>query len=235
MSTPAERISHDSITFDAFRELLDVNGYVYVDGVPDAFDHGEFLTQLGPLMPQYDGEVVWSIQAQPRFDNLYHSLNNQALRPHTECYEFDGTPPRYLALWCVVPPSDSGGTTTLADMYGFLGTLTDDERALLDRRQYQFVSSAGVQDMELGRVARHCVVTRRPDDSQLVRFSCNCVADADDFLSDIQKRVVGYFDAHHVSVKYERNALLVWDNHRMVHSRTAYEDRARLLKRVWIR
>ncbi|WP_239395139.1 TauD/TfdA family dioxygenase [Frankia sp. CiP3] len=232
---PRSRVAFTDLVLDEFRRLLATNGYVYMDGVPETFEHVEFLRQFGPLMPQYDGELIWSIKAEERFDDLYHSLNTKPLMPHTECYEFHGLPPKYLALWCLIPASDDGGQTTLADMYAFADELSDAEREHLSVQPYGFVSSAGVQDMRLGRTAHHPVLEKRSGLPDVVRFSYNCVDHGDDsFLLDVRERVVEFFDRSHVAIDMEPRSLLIWDNHRVVHSRTGYEDRRRHLRRVWL-
>lgn len=220
---------------EKFRALLTQHGYVQLHGLPEDFDHLSFLQEYGELMPQYDGELIWSIQALERFDDLYHSLNTKPLNPHTECYEFQSVPPKYLALWCLKPADDEGGQTTLADLYGFLGTLTPEERAKLASREYHYVSSAGVQDMELGVTAVHSVVERREGLPDIVRFSYNCVVHENDpFLLDIRERVIDWFDSTCVGVDYAKGDILIWDNHRIAHSRTGYTDRGRHLRRVWL-
>jgi alpha-ketoglutarate-dependent taurine dioxygenase len=218
-----------------FQALLDEHGYVYMHGVPADFDHVQYLSQIGPLMPQYDGELIWSIKAQKRFDDLYHSLNTKPLMPHTECYEFLGLPPKYLALWCLVPAADGGGQTTLADLHMFLDTLTAEQRAKLASTKFEFVSSAGVQDMGLGKTAVHPLLEEREGKSPVMRFSYNCVVHNDDpFLLKVRERVLEFFNDTHVAVDFEPNALLIWNNHRMVHSRTGYTDRNRHLRRIWL-
>lgn len=229
------RLPYAELTVERLRKLLDANGYAYVDQVPEGVDYVALLEGVGPLMPQYDGELIWSIQALERFDDLYHSLNTKPLLPHTECYEFPGIPPKYLALWCLTPAEDGGGQTTLTDMYSFLNTLDPAEREHLASHTYQFSSSSGVQDMELGRIADHPFVERRPGRPPIIRFSRNNVDPAgDETLPAVLDRAVEYFDAEHVAVDFEPNALLVWDNHRMTHSRTGYTDRRRHLRRVWL-
>ncbi len=228
-------LAWDDFTDERFRALLEREGYVHLHGLPEGFDHLEFLTRYGELMPQYDGELIWSIRALERFDDLYHSLNTKPLNPHTECYEFTGVPPKYLALWCLKPADDGGGQTTLADLYGFLDTLGEADRRRLAQRGYQFVSSSGVQDMELGVTAEHPVLEERGDRPPIVRFSYNCVVHGDDpFLLDIRERVLDWFNRTHISVDYRRGDILIWNNHRTVHSRTGYTDRSRHLRRVWL-
>lgn len=221
----------------ALHERLSKEGYGYVTGVPDGFDHAGWLAEhVGPLMEQYDGCTVWSIKAEQRFEDVYHSLNTQPLSPHTECYESPGLPPRYLALWCVEPGEGQGGQTTLGDGFAFLDLLSEAEREAMATRIWDFVSSDGLQQMQLGLAARHPMLKRRDDAPPVLRFTCRCIADpgGDPFLADIRHRLLRFFEDSHIAVSYQRNALLVWDNHRMLHSRTGYSDVRRHLRRVWL-
>jgi alpha-ketoglutarate-dependent taurine dioxygenase len=234
-TTQLNRIGFDDIGTPVFSSALDEVGYVYVDGIPESFDHAEFLrTRLGPLLPQYDGQTVWSIRPDQRFEGTYHSLNSRRLTPHTECYEWQDAPPKYLALWCLVPNSDAGGQTTLADGGAFVASLDADERERLSQVEYHFVSSAGLQEMQLGRTARHPILEQRPGRSPILRFSCQCIADADEFCQDIGDRLQRFFDRTKVSVEFTARSLLIWDNHRFLHSRNAFTDPRRHLRRVWI-
>jgi alpha-ketoglutarate-dependent taurine dioxygenase len=215
--------------------VLAQDGYARVAGFPDGFDYESYLGRLGEFVPQYDGRLVWSIRADSRYDDVYHSLNTKELMPHTECYEFEGDPPRYLALWCLVPSSDGLGQTTLADGYEFIRTLSDSERRYLSSREFEFVSTPGLKSMELGTVARHRLIEKRGNEPPILRFTYHCINHGDDpVLLSIRERLLEFFDRTHVAVDYDRGDLLVWDNHRVLHSRTKFTDRRRHLRRVWI-
>lgn len=228
------RMSYAAYDAAEFRRLLERNGYVYLNEIPDGFDHLAFLCQFGALMPQYDGELVWSVKSQKRFENMYHSLNTRSLMPHTECYEFPDVAPRFLGLWCLVQASDSGGQTTLADSKPFLETLTGQELEQLSGRRYAFCSANGVQDMNLGVTAAHPLYETRAGKDPVLRFSYNCVEHMDPFLLDMRERVVRFFEENHVAVDIEPQAVLLWNNHRVLHSRTGYSDERRHLRRVWL-
>lgn len=219
------------------RQIVAERGYVYVDGIPPDFDHAAYLAEhVGALMPQYDGQTVWSIKAEERFEGVYHSLNTQPLSPHTECYELDAVPPRYLALWCLVPGPDGEGQTTLADGLAFVDTLSEEERHEIANRRFDFLSTAGLQEMRLGSTARHPILELREERPPILRFTCRCIRDEgrDPFLDDLRRRLLDFFDDTHVAISFEPRALLVWDNHRMLHSRTGYSDPRRHLRRVWL-
>ncbi|GAB2798445.1 TauD/TfdA dioxygenase family protein [Streptomyces daliensis] len=216
----------------AFRRLLDTHGYVYLNEIPDGFDHTDFCRRYGELMPQYDGKLHYLIRAEEEFQHLNHSLTTNPLQPHTDGYEFTGAPPRHLALWCLFPPSDGGGRTTLCDLYPFLDTLDEEDRRTLAERRYRFLS--GIEDTSVERSALHPVLDEGDAARPTVRFSPDFV-EGDAFLTDVTGRLLDYFQRHHVEIAYETNALLFWDNLRMVHGRTGYEDRRRQLRRVWLR
>jgi alpha-ketoglutarate-dependent taurine dioxygenase len=225
------------LDLDDFGRRLAEAGIAYLTDVPDGFDHGEFLQNFGPLMPQYDGELIWSIRADPKFDDVYHSLNTKELFPHTECYEFEDTPPKYLSLWCLQPNADEGGYTTLMDTRPFLESLTEVELDVWREPAYTFNASAGVQKMNLGRAATQPMLEERGDREPILRYSYNNSrydGASPELSRELIERFLVYFKEHCIGVKMERNDLLIWNNHRVVHSRTAYTDRSRHLRRVWL-
>jgi alpha-ketoglutarate-dependent taurine dioxygenase len=226
-------IAFPQFTPRAFHAALHERGYVYLDKIPDGFDHTGFCREMvGELMPQYDGGLEYLIRAEEQFQHLNHSLTTNPLNPHSDGYEFTGAPPRHIALWCLFPPSDNGGRTTLCDTYRFLETLGAEERQILASRRYRFVS--GIEDTSIVRSALHPVVEDRDGAPTIVRYSLDFV-EADDFLRDINQRLLRYYDDHHDAVAFETNAMLIFDNLRMVHGRTGYQDRRRQLRRIWLR
>jgi len=218
------------------KEILKHQGYINFIDLPDDFDHVGFLQRFGDLMPQYDGQLIWSIKSEPQFADIYHSLNNKPLFPHTECYEFEGVPPKYLALWCIKAADCGGGQTTLADGYAFISSLTEEEREKLSSYVYEFFSSAGIQKSNLGRTAHHPVLDLTSDVQEpIIRFAVTTMNDGGDpFMVDMRRRFREFFDRNHQPIFYKKNSLLLWDNWRMLHARTGFEDQTRHLKRVWL-
>jgi alpha-ketoglutarate-dependent taurine dioxygenase len=217
---------------DGIRRHLGESGFVYVDGVPDGFDHVELLGQLGRFVPQYDGREVWDLVAEPGMDDVYHSRNRRALVPHTEAYEYPGLPPRYLALWCVRPAGGTGGETTLADGWQWLASLDDSVLQALRARRYRWHSSEGLARQGVRVESVHPVLASVGGETVL-RYSYNNVV-ADDLLRGVLESGKAFFDREHTAVRIERNALLIWDNWRMLHSRTAFDDPRRHLRRVLV-
>jgi alpha-ketoglutarate-dependent taurine dioxygenase len=212
---------------------LESVGYFYLRDVPDGFDHEAFVQRFGAFTAQYDGKPIWDLKPEPGMDHLYHSKNTQALVPHTECYEFPGEPPRYLALWCIQPAEGEGGATTLADGNELLAELTAAEIEHLRTHSYTFTSSEGLRHQGVEILNEHPILEPRPDGGVILRFSYNnTMPMTDDFLRGFLERGHAWFSERHFGITIERNGLLLWDNHRMVHSRTAFSDRRRHLRRA---
>lgn len=233
MSDAIVSLAYSSLSPDAVRALVSERGYVYVPGIPDGFDHAAFCAQLGLLMPQYNGDFICSITPDERFEHLDHPLTRNPLPPHTDGYEFDYVPPKYLVLWCVTPPADGGGRTTLGDMLAFTDTLSADDRRHLTTQAYRFVS--GIEETPTAHASTHTILHERPGEPAIFRFSHEFTEPkGDPFLVRFTDQVLRYFDQTCAAIAYEPNALLVWDNFRMAHGRTGFDDPNRHLMRVWL-
>jgi alpha-ketoglutarate-dependent taurine dioxygenase len=212
------------------------HGYVYVHDVPDSFDHADFIATFGDFMPQYDGKLIWDIKAEAGMDDIYHSRNTRSLVPHTEAYEFSGQPPRYLALWCVKRAAGEGGATTIADGYELLKTFSEADRELMYESKYEWHSSDGLARKGIHFSSSHPILEKSLSGRTVMRYSYNNVTCGDDdaLLRRYIDRGAEFFEASCEAVYMDRNGMLIWDNWRMLHSRTAFQDRERHLKRVLI-
>lgn len=217
-----------------FHEMMEEHGYVLITNVPDSFDQAAFCRRLGPFVPNYNGAVVGDVKPQPGMDDVYHSGNTKPLTPHTEGYDFEITPPRYIALWCVHPAAGPGGETTLADTRTWVADLDDDERKRLYQTDYEWKTTDGVKRLGLDLQTFHPVL-EEVGDQDIVRFSCNnLLRDAEDPAADLQVRWHQRFDDEYVAIDYQRNDTLVWDNWRLLHARNGFQDRQRHLRRIQV-
>ncbi|MEZ0076059.1 alpha-ketoglutarate-dependent taurine dioxygenase [Planotetraspora sp. GP83] len=217
-----------------FSELMADHGYVYMCNVPEEFDPVAFCRKLGGFVPNYSGAVVGDVRPEPGMDDVYHAGNTRSLTPHTEGYDFAITPPRYIALWCVTPCHGAGGETTLADAHRWLEQLGEERREFLRGRTYEWKTTEGIQRLGLDLHTKHPVL-EETDRGTIVRFSCNnLIRDDDDPVAELQLRGREFFDANHVAIEYDRGDMLVWDNWRMLHSRNAFTDTGRHLRRIQI-
>jgi alpha-ketoglutarate-dependent taurine dioxygenase len=230
-----DQVMQGTITDDRWIADLDENGYVHITGLPPDADHEQLIAPVGPRFPHFDGRTTWDIEADSAFDDTEHSLNTKELAPHTEYYELDGVPPKYLALWCINPAEDGGGVTTLCDTSQLVADLDDAEREVLASTPVAFSSCGGVVQMGLGSSSQHPVVQIRPGRAPIFRFSPRCLRESPKpVIRDFSDRAVSYFADNHVGIRLSRGDLLIWDNHRFLHGRTAYRDDRRRLRRALI-
>jgi alpha-ketoglutarate-dependent taurine dioxygenase len=217
-----------------YRRALRDHGYVVGTSVPDGFDHPEFFSQFGEFMPSPSGELIDDITAQAGMDDVYYGMNTRALLPHTEGYEYPGLPPRYLALWCVVPPA-AGGETTLCDLAPVLAALPEHQRRLLSQSTLRWHGSQGLARLGRAGVSWHPVL-EPTEDGLVLRFSLNNVEEVPEThpYRGLRASACALFQSAHVAVRHAPRGFIHWDNWRVVHSRTAFSDRQRHLRRVQI-
>ncbi|KZM69638.1 hypothetical protein AWN90_07620 [Nocardia terpenica] len=227
---------------DKMSKALTAFGYVHVAGVPADFDRLSVLSLLGAPVRQYQGELIRDIKPDPAMQAFEVSaLNMKPLVPHTEHFEFAGLPPRYIALWAVTPAQGPGGETTLADGYELLGTFSPEQRAAMSVREFEWRSPMSLTAEGVHEAARHPIAEHTPWGIVLrfsgreMRYRTQDGEYADDsLLTEYRDRGLRHFERTCRSVKIAQNALLVWDNWRMYHSRNGFSDPRRHLRRVML-
>jgi alpha-ketoglutarate-dependent taurine dioxygenase len=217
------------------RQLLDADGYVYLIGIRDGFDYVSEMRRFGELVLQYNGALIRDVKPAPDIGNdVYSASNTRELTPHTESYEFEGLPPRYVALWCVRPAEGPGGETTLADGHRFLDRFSASDQELMRSRIYEWRSSPSLEKRGVQMFARHPILEPHRD-GLVMRYSNQDIVRIEDGL--LPRYVDGgrdFFEANKIAVRIERNGLLLWDNWHTMHARNAFSDRNRHLRRLLI-
>jgi len=206
----------------------------------------DFVAQFGEIMPQYNGEYVYSVKAAEGFSEYSDSKSTNAIPPHTDGSDV-ALPPHTMALYGVHAAECGGGATLLADGYAFVETLSEEAREELTRRTYRFGSRTGIHADRPFLIESPIYSVHGGLSAPMLRFSYNLLRygdysaqaegaaeAADDFTRMICERAMAYFDAHAVSVRIETGDLLLWDNWRMLHSREKYRDAKRHLRRYWL-
>lgn len=213
---------------------LSAEGYAYINDLPIDFDYEGQLSRLGPLVSQYNGEIVRDIRPDPGIsDEVITPYNTSELVPHTEWYEFSGIPPRYLALWCVRPAEGPGGETTLADGYRFLELFTDAEREKLFSEAREWRSQKTLEREGVYQTT-HEPVLAKSSDRLVLRFSTLFLVPADPLTAHYIEAGGEFFKENHVTIRIGQGDILIWDNWRMLHARNGFSDRKRHLRRVLI-
>ncbi|MFD7668182.1 TauD/TfdA family dioxygenase [Streptomyces sp. NPDC059788] len=232
----------------AHHDELRENGYTLIDGVTGDDEAAEVLRHFGTLVPQYDGSLRYQVKAAPGFEGRRYSKSTNTILVHTEAPGWN-PPPRYLALHCRTQATCGSGHTELADAARFLDQLDAADRAAVHDRQVDWLGSntGGVGSEGV----RRPVVDRAADGREVIRFSYNLLTaghydppvdvsvDAEELPLGklgvcLAEQAVDFFRQEKVSVLIPEDAVLVWDNQRMLHARSEYRDARRHLTRYWL-
>ncbi|MGZ5201866.1 MAG: TauD/TfdA family dioxygenase [Telluria sp.] len=207
------------------------------------------LAHFGRIVPQLNGEETYEVTLKPGFDKLPYSQSRNEIGPHTEAPVYD-PPPRYLALHCHRQARCGGGQTLLADGFALYQSLGADLQRWAAQNTLEFSSSAvpGISGQRLHRAR----LLEEKDGSSVFRFSYNQFHYGDvnpsesdmassSFaryagtpLGDIAQRAERFFYENVIPVLIPEGSILVWDNHRMLHARSEYQDPVRHLTRYWL-
>ncbi|MCQ1577956.1 MULTISPECIES: TauD/TfdA family dioxygenase [Streptomyces] len=223
-------------------------GYTVLDGIHTDEEAAEALRAFGELVPQYDGSLRYQVKAAPGFEERRYSKSVNTILVHTEAPGWN-PPPSYLALHCRVQATCGSGHTELADMRRFVDALSEKDRAALHERGIEWLghNTGGVGTEGVLRP----VVERTDSGQEILRFSYNLLTTGQydppvDASVDPAELPLGSFGVHlaeqaeeffrqeKISVLIPEDSVLVWDNQRMVHARSAYRDARRHLTRYWI-
>lgn len=219
---------------DAIRYSLKSEGCVYLAGIPNEFDYLAELSRFGTPIPHRGDELVKDIKPDPAAaEEAYSTSNMKMLPPHTEWYEASGMPPRYVALWCVREAEGKGGETAIADGYRFLESLSTQDRQSLHERRYEWYGVSNGSGGPPAATPCHPVLEQHPD-GLIMRYSIQLLGRVkDDSL--VARYVTGgssFFAAESIAISITRNSVLLWDNWRMMHARSAFSDPERHLRRI---
>ncbi|MFI6645521.1 TauD/TfdA family dioxygenase [Streptomyces sp. NPDC050504] len=222
--------------------MLEADGYVVVErleGQPEAI---EIMQDIGRFVPQYTGAVEHEVVHRPGNEGRAYSQSRNTIRCHTEAPGRLPSP-RHLALYCHRQARCGGGHTDLLDLKALRKLLGPAEHALLTDRSIAFPGPAGPITLPM--------LYEEDDGRPVLRFSYNLLTAADydapldaapapEHLplgregAELARRVAELFDQYRVQVLVPDGALLIWDNQRMLHARSEYEDEGRHLTRYWI-
>jgi hypothetical protein len=224
------------------QEILDRDGYVIVPGMIDQTAAEAYLRGVGDLIPQYNGSLVHQVTYRPGNDDRAYSQSANTILAHTEAPGWNPSP-AYLALYCHRQARCGGGHTDLLDVRTVAAELDADDLALMTDREMFFPGPGGGTTTTM--------LSTAPSGRTVARFSYNLLVagDYDPALEvavdaarlplgepgrSLAARVSDLFRRLRTSVLIPEHAVLIWDNQRILHARSQYEDRARHLTRFWV-
>ena len=211
----------------------------------------ELLTQVGKISPQFDGKTTYQVKASEKYKEFRYTQSQNPIGPHTDGPVYS-PPPRYLALHCKVQSRCGGGHTLLADGRQLLQRLSEQERRVATSKSINFRAMLDPGSSNERLDGSFPMVSQDGDGEQVIRFSHNLFFYGDlnahvdkDFdptannydldLKALAMTASAFFDEAAERILIPENALLIWDNYRMLHAREAYRDPKRELTRFWLR
>jgi Taurine catabolism dioxygenase TauD, TfdA family len=222
-------------TIALYKQIIDRVGWILLTNLPPNFEGLNFSKQFGRLMPQYDGQLSWDVKTNNSIINSHCSLGSLEVTPHTEFYEGVSDPPNYLALWCLNPSSCGGGKISIGDSYPFLEALPKNEYDCLYKNKYIYKSEKGLIELGLGQSNYHPILSNSLFGKKVFRFNLAGMEEGDPiFLASFRQKFMSYYQENQIDFLQPKNSLLIWDNFRMIHSRsTRFQDPKRHLIRFW--
>lgn len=199
------------------QEKLNDQGCLFFPGI-SRIPPENFLSKFGELRRQEDGRHYYRVKAGERLQ----PEDGGALMPHTDDFNSEGLPPRTVALYCIRPDQAARGHTLIADGYEWIGTLPATAVRTLERPRRYRKNGGYVIRPFLERQGG--VLTLR------VSFGHLTLADDQD-MREIMAGLYAWFTDNALAVNHVHGSLLLWDNWRMIHGRTAYSDLRRELRR----
>lgn len=205
------------------------------------------LASFGRIVPQYDGQETWAVRVKPGFERVPYSQSANGIGAHTEAPVMD-PPPKYLALHCHHQARCGGGHTLLADGLAFSERHGGAQRFSALSVEFAVTPRPGG---EVGQRVRVPLLERRGDDV-IFRFSYNqfrygdvnpsedalidpgTALNRDAELVELTDLAEQFFEDEGVAILVPDDALLIWNNQRMMHARTRFEDTGRHLTRYWL-
>lgn len=227
-----------------FLQDLALKGFVLLSSAGGLESAIAEIQKIGRMCPQYDGEYLYDVRWRPGFEHLSYTRSCNPIGPHTEAPIW-ARPPRYLALYGI-RPAQCGGETLLHDMAGPLDALDPNTIDSLRATRVSFSRRHGATQ---GIAAARPLLDDLP--GRCLRFSHNLFmrGDIDGRLDcpdrsalerlrpEVREFVEATCDAFEkdaIRINIPSDALLVWDNHRLLHGRSGYRDPERHLIRLWI-
>jgi TfdA family taurine catabolism dioxygenase TauD len=211
------------------------------------------LSALGPVVSVYPDQGCWSnLEVRTDADpGRTHGTGENRL--HVDLVDRDLIP-RYIALYCERDDPARGGASALADLWGAVDELTDDQRDLLRQPMYHYWTDEGVHGVGEPLVS-FPVLPPLLEPGLPVRFTSKMqphlergeltTDDASAAKEEITSAFAALVDAtssRRITVRLEPGQLLVFDQLRWAHGRMPLgenqdriaPDQRRLLRQTYV-
>jgi len=238
---PHVRYAADTINdlpFNKVKETLLEDGIVLLclnKAVSEADDFTKFIAgDLGAVPHTHSDDVdgVWSIQ--PKSKGIARSHTADAFLPHTDA-SFEPVPPRFFALSVIRADQGAGGLLCNANVTECIEKLSEEDVEILEttmvriKRPIEFVKEG--METTVGPVLFSKKRARIRGDIIMTDHLPKDVAEK--FWAAYNRFYGQLFEMCHESARLmPERSMIIMDNHRFVHARTAIKDWRRSLLRI---
>lgn len=247
-STQHQSQRDSATSLRVYEEKLETDGFALFDVTSFGGDDREVAALFGTIIPQYGGEETYAVAYSQGFDEFLYSKSLNPIGPHTEAPLFS-PPPRLLALHCKRQARCGGGATLIADARTFLLERPAAEVELCRTWPIAFLGSPDPGHSET--IVAEAPLLSESRERPIVRFSHNFFIYGDTNarlssrrdLADLNlpeplesaiRATFRFFEEQAVPITIPEGYMLIWDNHRMLHGRTGFQDPGRHLTRYWL-
>jgi alpha-ketoglutarate-dependent taurine dioxygenase len=204
---------------------IDQTGFVLFKGLdPDSDDH---LLRLGTMLGTIDvgidekllGPTIMHLRYDPaiaRENKLPAYFTSNFFPLHTDV-SYVPNPPRFMLLHCVNPDPQGDGIYLLADCYAAMASLNDFEQTIIQKRVFSYSYPPNCPE---GQIQNYAIFERR-----MWRYKHSSMCFPNQAKSTLKRFNQALSDVSQ-QLLLERGDLLIVDNHRIAHGRTAFDPSA---------
>ena len=224
-------LSQDVICFEGSQPVskelllagLDKTGIVLLSDIePDSPDELLRVGQmLGSINVGIDEELLGPVVMHLRYssDNAQKNhlpayFTSDFFPLHTDV-SYVPDPPRFMLLHCVHPDPEGGGVSILADCNKALSLLPDSDYDMIGQQVFSFLYPPNCPE---GQSKPYAISGKK-----LWRYTHSSMCFPEEATSAVERFNQGLSDVS-IRLLLERGDLLILDNHRVVHGRTAYKQ-----------
>lgn len=226
----AALMADDAVLFDAVGALATAGVIHVVDGPAEAVATVPFAERFGPIRVTSYGQVqVFITDTEAR--TAAHTGVGQ--HPHTD-EPFRYCPPGFLFFHSVESAPPGEGTSTLVDGFAAAERLRATDPAAFDWLAATPVEFHRRHEHDVSFSTRSRVITTSPEDGavEALRINHRCLAPVDPDGADARRTLeairalseIVEDPDNHTRLHLEAGEFLVFDNHRIMHGRTAFSD-----------
>ncbi len=225
-------------------QSLELNGF-YKGKIVGGDVCSEFLSICSlignPTKHDVNKKIIWDIKAKEKcnLENSTFSQHKDYAYFHTDS-QYRENPEKYFGICALTPATDNGGVNQIITLSQIISAilLMKDGKAFLDTLKRIFFPFYVPNEFRLND--ENIILKPILTNDEFIRFRFDTILKGFEFTKENQERknVLNYFKCIVDSInpvlnyKLKKNEYLIIDNHRVLHSRTSFEDDNRHLIRV---